>query len=90
MKRFIGGEELLDPGVQKYLGSSLYGYDELTLEKYIYPLSKGKRMAHVSAGSYYPGDIKVPPPDGDGFIGNKMDGDTGAPLIRYQPGFIER
>ena len=90
MKRFIGGEELLDSEIMKYLGNGLYGYDELALERHIYPLSKGKRLSHVSAGSFYPGDIKIPPPDGDNFIGNKMDGERGSPLIQYHAGLLGR
>jgi len=72
------------------LDSNMYQFDELFLQEKIFPLSAHKRMTHISAGAMYEGDIIIPPPINNDFIGNKINQDNDKPIIEYITGITRK
>lgn len=70
--------------------NNMYQFDEKMLENKLFNHSESSRLVHVSAGVMYDGDIIIPPPTNNDFIGNKINQDTDKPIIEYITGITRK
>lgn len=73
---------------KQLLNANMKGVDQDFLESEIFKFSSGRVIAHVSAGRFDLGDIKIDPPIDDNFIGNVYyDAESIKKGYLYESGF---